>query len=87
MKLLILPCLLLTSCATLFPPKTIEVKIPVIVSCIKILPAKPDFITDEVLSEYTQGNFVTALHIDRLKRQSYEAELEAVLSGCLEKNQ
>jgi hypothetical protein len=85
MKYLIILLLMLTSCATLNPPKSIEVDIPVAVSCVSHIPDKPNFISDEVLLTYTQGNFVTALHVDRLERQSYEAELEAVLAGCLSK--
>lgn len=83
MKLFILPCLFLTSCATLFPPKTIEVKIPVAVSCIDVMPEKPDLISDAELWSYENGNFITALHVDRLQRKSYEALLEAVLEGCI----
>lgn len=60
----------------------IEVKIPVAVSCVKFIPKKPVFTTDAELAKIKDGNFVTALHLDRLKRQSYEAELEAILAGC-----
>ena len=60
----------------------ISVKIPVVVSCVKFIPKKPLFTTDAELAKIKDGNFVTALHLDRLKRQNYEAELEAILAGC-----
>ena len=74
--------LLLSGCS-LLPPKVQEVKIPIIVPCVKYSPVKPNLITDAELLKMIDGNFVTALHLDRLKRQSYEAELEAVLAGCV----
>jgi PBP1b-binding outer membrane lipoprotein LpoB len=74
--------LLLSGCALVSPPKVVQVKIPVMVSCIQSMPTKPSFITDVELIKMIEGNFVTALHIDRMKRQSYEAELEAILTAC-----
>lgn len=71
----------LTGCS-LLPPKVVEVKIPYPVSCIEAMPVKPDFISDANLIKMLDGNFVTALHIDRLKRISYIDDLEAVLSAC-----
>jgi hypothetical protein len=73
--------LLLSGCS-LLPPKIQEIKIPVPVSCIETTPSKPSLITDAELIKLDDGKFVTALHLDRLKRQNYEAELEAILSGC-----
>jgi hypothetical protein len=66
------------------PLNPVEIKIPIPVSCITQLPARPYFITDEELEKMKDGNFVTALNLDRLKRQSYELELEAILTACLE---
>lgn len=83
MKALLLP-LLLIGCATttLKPPTIIEVKVPVIISCIKKLPLKPQFKKDAELVAMGNAEFVTALHIDRLLRDAYIAELEAVVEGC-----
>ncbi len=78
----IILCAMLSSCASLLPVKTLEVKVPVAVPCVQAMPEKPYFITDDELLAYDKGNFITALHVDRLQRQSYEAELEAVLAGC-----
>lgn len=80
MKYLIV--LLLSGCSFL-PPKVQEVSIPVIVACVKYTPVKPILISDADLMKLDDGNFVTALHLDRLQRQSYEAELEAVIAGCV----
>lgn len=72
--------LLLAGCAIQQPVR--EVKIPVPVSCIKEIPAKPDFVTDMQLMSMTNYQFVTALHADRLLRRDYESMLEAVISAC-----
>jgi hypothetical protein len=64
------------------PLNPIEVKVPISVPCIVDLPVSPSFITDEELKKLKDGNFVSALHVDRMKRQDYEAELEAVLIAC-----
>lgn len=64
------------------PPKVIEVKVEVPVKCLGPLPEKPDFITDAVLIMLTPGAFVTELHIDRLKRDMYMAQVEAAIEGC-----
>ncbi|MGJ8619636.1 MAG: hypothetical protein ACSHWN_04835 [Methylophilaceae bacterium] len=64
------------------PPKVIEVKVEVPVQCLGPLPEKPDFITDAVFIMLLPGAFVTELHIDRLKRDMYMAQLEAAIEGC-----
>lgn len=64
------------------PPKVIEVKVEVPVQCLGPLPEKPDFITDAVLIMLSPGAFVTELHIDRLKRDMYMAQVEAAIEGC-----
>ena len=79
-----LSVLLLSGCS-LLPPKVQEIQIPVIIPCVKYSPVKPNLISDADLRKLDDGNFVTALHLDRLQRQSYEAELEAVIAGCVAK--
>lgn len=64
------------------PPKIVEVKVIVPVNCLGPLPTKPDLISDASLILLQPGSFVTALHIDRLKRDMYMAELEAGIEGC-----
>lgn len=84
--LLVLTICLLTACnprqVLPDPPKIELVKVPVRVECVGKLPIKPILITDAELSALKPGAFVTALHIDRLQRDAYMAELEAVIEGC-----
>lgn len=78
-----LPIILLSSCTSFFPPKVVEVNIPVAVPCITEMPTKPEFISNEDLLKLKDGNFVYALHVDRLKRMGYEENLEALMTGCI----
>lgn len=64
------------------PPKIVEVKIVVPVNCLGPLPEKPYLITDAELVLLTPSKFVTELHIDRLMRDMYMAQIEAAMEGC-----
>ena len=66
------------------PPPPTEIRIPVPVPCLTDgqVPAKPQFVTDAELGALGAYEFVTALHLDRLKRQNYEGKLEAAISAC-----
>jgi hypothetical protein len=64
------------------PPQIVEVKVSVPVNCLGPLPIKPDLISDASLVLLNPGSFVTALHIDRLMRDMYMAELEVAIEGC-----
>ena len=86
--MLFLASLLLAGCGATRPadppaPIVTEVRIPVRVECIEEVPKRPDLVTDEELLQLDDGDFVTALHIDRLRRDGYEAQLEAAVEGCL----
>lgn len=74
--------LLLAGCAT-DPPLPEVVKIPVPVPCLTALPQRPDFITSADLLALDDYRFPIALTADWLKRQQYQAELEALLLACL----
>ncbi|MBU3895404.1 hypothetical protein KH388_22185 [Serratia rubidaea] len=63
--------------------KTVEVKVPVAVSCVASLPAKPAFKTDAQLQEGSSYQVFNNLLADRLARERYILQLEAVLSGCV----
>lgn len=63
-------------------PMVTTVQVPVAMSCIDTVPARPALISDADLLALPEGNFVTALHIDRLRRDGYEAQLEALIEGC-----
>lgn len=65
------------------PPQIVEVKVSVPVNCLGPLPNKPYFLKDAELTMLQPSQFVTALHIDRLMRDMYMAELEAAIEGCI----
>lgn len=79
MKWLIL--LLLAGCATK-APTTQEVKIPVYVSCVKAVPAKPALATRTLTPDSSDGEKVLAIARDLPMHLKYEGELEAVIEGC-----
>jgi hypothetical protein len=76
----------LTGCSILRPipvaPKVIEVQVPVTIPCITYMPAKPELYTAEQLIELPDDLFILQFGIDRLKRDIYISELEAVLQAC-----
>lgn len=74
-------CAVLAGCASVGEVRTVQV--PVAVSCLTALPARPAMPFDAVpagADVYTAGR---ALLADRRVRQGYEAELEAALRGCV----
>ena len=73
--------LLLAGCAT--KPATIEVKVPVYVSCVKAVPVRPAFAALALPSDASEGEKVMAMARDTLLHFKYEAQLEAVIAGCL----
>jgi len=73
--------LLLSACETIPPPPQI-VNVPVAVSCVTTIPARPFVHTDLALSALDDFNFVLAIFSDRRNLLDYTAELEAVLSAC-----
>jgi hypothetical protein len=79
MKYLLL--ILLAGCAT--KPATVEVKVPVYVSCVKAVPARPAFAAPVLSTDASEGEKVLAIANDTLRHFKYEAQLEAVIAGCL----
>lgn len=80
MKYLIL--LLLAGCATK-APTTQAVKIPVFTSCVKLVPARPEFATRALTLNSSDGEKVLAIARDLPMHLKYEGQLEAVIAGCL----
>jgi hypothetical protein len=76
----LLICLLLAGCAT--KPATVEVKVPVYVPCAKPVP-RPTFEFPALPDGASDGEKVLAMARDTLLHFKYEAQLEAVLAGCL----
>ena len=75
---------LLSGCAGLAPvPK--EALIPVATPCLIAadVPQRPDLATDAQLFAMSDAAFVFALTKDRLERQGYEGQLEAVIQACV----
>ncbi len=76
--LLLVAALALAGCKTL--PERVSVPIPV--GCVKERPQRPPLVTDAELAVMSDGQFVLALGRDRVLRQGYEGELEAVVDAC-----
>ncbi|MEJ7804850.1 MAG: hypothetical protein WKG03_02875 [Telluria sp.] len=72
--------ILLAGCAT--KPATVEVKVPVYVPCAKVVP-RPAFAAPLLPAAASEGEKVLALARDTLLHFEYEAQLEAVIAGCL----
>jgi uncharacterized lipoprotein YajG len=77
---------LLTGCqtppTTISIPEPIEVRIPVPVSCVSSMPAKPELLTDQELATQTDYGLVLALRREQLLLRTYVSELEAILMAC-----
>jgi hypothetical protein len=72
----------LSGCASA-PPAPVEVvKVPVAVPCVREMPERPAFITDEEWAALDAYKKALALWKDRRERQDYEAKLEATLEAC-----
>ena len=73
--------LVLAGCSSL--PKVPEkVLVPVSVSCIKQMPTKPQFATNDYLKSLSNPDYVIEITGQYILQQGYINELEAVLSGC-----
>ncbi|PHV13722.1 hypothetical protein CSQ90_27140 [Janthinobacterium sp. BJB303] len=73
---------LLTGCASA-PPAPVRVEVPVIVPCISEVPEPPAYEFDKLATTATDGEIILALARDWSRGRKYEADLEAVLAGCL----
>ena len=71
---------LLAGCAS--APATLEVKVPVYVPCAKAVP-RPALAFPALPADASEGEKVLALARDTLLHFKYEAQLEAVIAGCL----
>ena len=79
--LLLAALLLLTACAG--APRVQEVKVPVYRSCVTAAPARPTFATRTLAPDASDGEKILALARDLPVHLKYEAQLEAVIAGCL----
>ena len=60
-----------------------RVEVPVFIPCVKSMPVRPEFEFDQLAPGATDGEIVLALARDWPRGRRYEAELEAVIAGCL----
>lgn len=79
--LLLIVLLLLTACGA--APVVQEVKVPVYRPCVTAAPARPTFATRTLAPDASNGEKVLALARDLPIHLKYEAQLEAVIAGCL----
>jgi hypothetical protein len=82
MKLALALVLVACSGCSLTPTMPTRIEIPVAVSCVKELPAKPALRTAAELSAMDEFKLPIALYEDRLARMQYQALLEAALEAC-----
>lgn len=81
-RTLVLTLVLLTACAG--PAPTIPVvKVPVYRPCVTAAPARPEFATRTLAPHASDGEKILALARDLPVHLKYEAQLEAVIAGCL----
>ncbi|MDQ1921301.1 hypothetical protein [Massilia pseudoviolaceinigra] len=78
---LVLILVLLTACAA--APVVQEVKVPVYRSCVAAAPERPAFAVRGLAPDASDGEKVLALARDLPVHLKYEAQLEAVIAGCL----
>lgn len=63
-------------------PTPVRVEVPVIVPCVGEVPQRPAYEFDKLLATATDGEIILALARDWARGRKYEAELEAVITGC-----
>ena len=66
------------------PPAPQRVEVPVFTPCVKSVPQRPFYEFDKLPSTATDGEIVLALARDWLRGRPYEAQLEAVIAGCIQ---
>lgn len=72
----------LAGCASA-PPVPVEVRVPVYVPCVPSVPARPTYEFGRLPASASAGEKVLTLARDWLRGRKYEAELEAVIAGCI----
>jgi len=76
----------LAGCASVSPaPQLVEV--PVFAPCVKSMPQRPAYEFDQLAPAATDGEIVLALARDWLRGRPYEAQLEAVIAGCIQSDE
>ncbi|KQW97149.1 hypothetical protein ASC94_10180 [Massilia sp. Root418] len=73
---------LLAGCASVSPPATQTVEVPVYVQCVKARPQRPVYEFDKLPADASDGRKIMALARDWVRAREYELKLEAVVAGC-----
>lgn len=77
-----MPVLLLAGCSSApLAPQLVEV--PVFTPCVKVVPQRPIYEFDKLGPAASDGEIVLALARDWPRGRKYDAELEAVIAGCI----
>lgn len=83
-KLLVLAVLMgVSGCVAAPAPPPLEVKVPVMVKCIKVKPTRPEYRTPAVSPIASNFDKVAALVQDWVDSRKYELQLETALEACL----
>ncbi len=72
-----------TGCTTPPAPVTTEVRVPITVKCVTVMPAKPVYRTPTLPPNATGYDKVRALALDWVDSRKYESLLEIGLTACL----
>jgi hypothetical protein len=77
--------ILISGCNATLPSAPTEALIPVATPCLTAadVPPRPELVSDKELLGMADAAFVFALAKDRLERQGYEGQLEAVIQACV----
>ena len=73
---------LLAGCGSA-PPVPQRVEVPIFSACVKVVPKRSAYEFDQLAPLAADGEIVLALARDWLRGRKYEAELEAVIAGCI----
>lgn len=74
--------LVLAGCSS--APRPLQrVEVPVSTACIQTVPQRPVYEFDQLAPVASDGEIVLALARDWPRGRKYEAELEAVIAGCI----
>ena len=75
--------ILLSGCATVQPPNTVFVQVPIPCLTTNQLPIPPKLVGDAKLAALSDYDLVLQINIQRLEFEQYAKELSATLQACI----
>ena len=75
--------ILLQACATVQPPNTVFVQVPIPCLTTNQLPIPPKLVGDAKLAALSDYDLVLQINIQRLEFEQYAKELSATLQACI----